>query len=274
MLPPFDVAPDDTAPSDMAPDAPTQRILIVAEAISQFGPITLPELTQRLGFSRGAIWRAIDTLRARGWVRMRAGDSAFEIEFARAKSLATAHCSNPDLGPFMPLFQRLADIGPVHVDLGQFVDKGVFRIVESTRKAAYTAPPLSLVDDDLAITAQLSLSPQVLVGHLRAFIVDASEEERRVVTSGAHGRTIAKLRELGQIWMADQSAVCLTLAEVPGLAIRAELWRITKADIAQLIKTVQEIIAARTAAQAPSFLRSMPYAGARSAKSPSSATNT
>jgi hypothetical protein len=280
MRAPTDLALADLALSPQAPDAPTQRILIVAEAISQYGPITLPELTLRLGFSRGAIWRAIDTLRARGWVRMRAGDSAFEIEFARAQSLANAHCSNPELGQFMSLFQRLARVEHAHVDLGQFVDKGVFRIVESTRKAAYSAPPLSLVDDDLAITAQLSLSPQVLVGHLRAFIVNATEEERRVVTSGAHGRTIAKLREAGQIWMADQSAVCLTLAEAPGFAIRAELWRITKADIARLAATVEDIIAARGAvqhqdfAQPASYVHPPPYTADRSEKFPSSATNT
>lgn len=232
-------------PNISAPDAPTQRILIVAEMISQFGPITLPELTQRLGFSRGAIWRAIDTLRARGWVRMRAGDSAYEMDFTKTRALAQGHASNPAVAPLLALFDELAALGPVHVDIGQFVDTGVFRVVESTRKAAYAAAPLSLVDDDLAIAAQLPLSPQVLVGHLRSYIVDAPEDERRVVTSGAHGRAIAKLRDIGHVWMADRSAVAIALPEALGLSIRCELWRITKADIARMGAGVDAVLAAR-----------------------------
>jgi hypothetical protein len=239
-----------TTPDASAPDAPTQRILIVAETISQFGPITLPELTERLGFSRGAIWRAIDTLRARGWVRMRAGDSAYEMEFSKTRALANGHASNPALAPLLPLFAQLASLGPVHVDIGQFVDTGVFRIVESTRKAAYSGAPLSLVDDDLAIAAQLPLSPQVLVGHLRSYIVDATEEERRVVTSGVHGRVIARLREVGHIWMEDRSAISIALPQALGLAVRCELWRHSKADTARLQAGINAILGAEPSSYA------------------------
>jgi hypothetical protein len=224
-----------------ASDAPTQRILIVAETISQFGPITLPELTQRLGFSRGAIWRAVDTLRARGWVRMRAGDNAYEMAYNKVQFFAASHQSNPVLARLLPAFDQLASLGPVHVDIGQFVQTGVFRVIESTRKAAYGAPPLSLVDDDLAIAAQLGLSPQVLVGHLRSYIVDATEDERRMVTTGAHGRMIARQRETGILWHPDDSAVSFCVRSEPGTAIRAEIWRITKSDITRLQARVMQV---------------------------------
>lgn len=225
----------------MAPDAPTQRILVVAETIAQFGPITLPELNLRLGFSRGAIWRAIDTLRARGWVRMRGGDNAYEMVYNKVQFFATNHQSNPVLTRLLPAFDQLAALGPVHVDIGQFVQTGVFRVIESTRKAAYSAPPLSLVDDDLAIAAQLGLSPQILVGHLRSYIVDATEDERRLVTSGAHGRMIARQREGGMLWHPDRSAVAFCVRSEPGTAIRAEIWRITKSDITRLQAVAAQI---------------------------------
>ncbi len=229
------------AKSDL--DAPTLRILLVAEAIADDGPLTLVELTQKLKFSRGAIWRALDTLRGQGWVRMRAGDSAFEMCSALVARLSNARPSLPALEANLHLFQRLAATGPVHVDFGHFPETGRFSIVESTRKSAYTAAHLSLVDDDLAIAAQLTLPPPVLVTHLRAFMVTAPEDQRRVITSGEHGRSIAKLRDIGHLWADDRSVIAISLRDWPGHALRAELWRHTKADLAMFQSNIAAFLA-------------------------------
>ncbi|MDZ7904774.1 MAG: HTH domain-containing protein [Cypionkella sp.] len=222
------------------PDAPTQRILAVIDVVSSMGPITLAQLTEALPFSRAAIWRAVDTLRAAGWLRMRPGDNAFELRAAMLERLSNGHKSNPLIESVAPLFDQLACLGPFHLDLGGFVDTGVFRILQTTRKDTRSVldQPVSLVDDDLAKAAQLSVSPPQLVVHLRAFMVFATDEERRTITSGEHGRSISKQREKGHIWLDDHSAVAFALPDHPGVALRAELWRMTKLDISTFKSTL------------------------------------
>lgn len=227
------------------PDAPTQRILAIAEMIAERGPITLVELSAALPFSRAAIWRAVDTLRMQGWVRMRAGDNAFELRRELADRLARGHHSSPEVEAIAPIRDRIMEIGPVHVELGGFTDTGVFRVLESTRKSYYAGQLSvpSLVDDDLAIAAQLTIPPPSLVLHLRAFMVSARDDERRVITSGEHGRLIAKLRDIGHIWQEDHSGISLALPEFRGFALRAELWRVGKGDIARFRMLVEAFLA-------------------------------
>lgn len=238
------IAPNDGGNMDQhdsATDAPTQRILIIAETIARHGPITLAQLTDQLQFSRGAIWRAIDTMRAMGWVRMRLGDNAYEIRSALADLFQHGHQSRPEIDLMAPMIARVIAAGPVHVDIGHFTETGVFRVVETTRKPAPTAP-LSLCDDDLAIAAQLALSPQILVGHLRAFMTTARDDERRTITSGEHGRLLASLRDARVIWQDDGSTVAFPLAQYPGFALRAELWRTLKSDISLFFTRMRPIL--------------------------------
>lgn len=226
-------------------DAPTQRILIIAETIARFGPITLAQLTERLQFSRGAIWRAVHTMRAQGWVRMRQGDSAFELRAGFADLIGQGHRSDPQVERIDPLIQRIADIGAVYVDLCQFTQTGRCLIVETTRKQRPRAA-LSLCDDDLAIAAQLAMTPKDLVTHLRVYLETAGDEERRIITSGEHGRLLARLRDQGAIWMDDNSAVAFPVPGHIGFALRAELWRRTRSDIAAFVQTMTALITAES----------------------------
>jgi hypothetical protein len=231
-------------------DAPTQRILSVIEVISAQGPITLVGLCAALPISRAAIWRALDTLRAMGWVRMRAGDSAYELRHEVIARLHSGHTSLPEVDLIAPIFDQLAAIGPVHVDLGGFTAKGVFRVVESTRKTRDAAQdvPLSLVDAPLAIAAQLTLAPDTLLIHLRAHMIDARDEDRRALTSGEHGRNIADLRDIGHLWAADRCSVALSLPAFPGFAAWVELRRHTRRDMADFISKIEAFIAQQRAA--------------------------
>jgi len=227
------------------PDAPTQRILAITELIAERGPITLVELTAALPFSRAAIWRAVDTLRLQGWVRMRAGDNAFEMRRDLADRFARGHHSSPEVEAIAPIRDRIMGFGPLHIELGGFTDTGVFRVLESTRKSYYAGQfsVPSLVDDDLAIAAQLTIPPPSLVLHLRAFMVSARDDERRVITSGEHGRLIAKLRDVGYIWQEDYSGIAMALPEFRGFALRAELWRVGKGDIARFRAQMEAFLA-------------------------------
>lgn len=232
-------------PADAAGTAAVERqamrLLDVLEAVCRHGPAPLAVLVQRTGIPRGAVWRALDVLRDKGWVRMRHGDSAFELRPNAAGLFVQAACVRPDVELAMPVFERLAASGPVHVDLGMFTARGEFRIVETTRKDGYGHAPLSLTDDDIAVVAQLHLPPPELVRHLTMFMERAGNEERQLVSSGEHVRGIRRLRGAGLIWQDDGTAVSIALRGQPGVAIRAELWRVSKARIDALRQTVRSL---------------------------------
>lgn len=224
-------------------DAPTQRILIIAETIARYGPITLAQLTERVQFSRGAIWRAVSTMRAQGWVRMRLGDNAYEMRSGFIGLMSGAHHALAEMDHLEPLMTQAAKAGAVYVDLCHFPQLGQCKIIETTRKQMPNGL-LSLCDDDLAIAAQLQMTPKDLVTHLRSFIIFASEEERRIITSGEHGRHLARLRDQGAVWLDDGTAVAFPIKGCVGFAMRVELWRTTRADVQAFGRHMTQLMAA------------------------------
>lgn len=226
-----------------APDGTALRVLDVLDGVCRFGPVTLSDLVSRLNIPRGAVWRSLDALRQKGWVRMRHGDKAFELCAPVSGLFAHAHAARPEVEALMPVFARLAESGPVHVDLGLFTARGEFRVVETTRKQGYSDQTLSLTDEDIALAAQLHLPPADLVRHLTTFMERAGTEERQVISSGDHNRTIRRLRQQGVVWHDDGSSASLARRGWPGVSLRVELWRYSRARAEGLRELVTEIVA-------------------------------
>ena len=154
-----------------------------------------------------------------------------------------AHAARPEVEALMPVFDRLAAAGPVHVDLGLFTARGEFRIVETTRKQGYSDLSLSLTDEDIALAAQLHLPPADLVRHLTTFMERAGAEERQGIASGDHARTIRRLRGAGVVWQDDGAVAALGRRLWPGVALRVELWRLPRRRAEALRALVTEIVA-------------------------------
>lgn len=215
-------------------DRHAHRLLDVADAVARLGPITLNDLAVATALPRAAVWRALQVLRDREWLRMRHGDNAYVLNARVAQVFGHAATCRPEVGAALPLFERLSQLGPVHVDLGVFTELGEFRIVETTRKDGYGRPALSLTDDDIAVAAQFAMNPAHLVRHLTAFMTWASAEERQVISTGEHARHLREHRGAGQVRDADGHAVAFPLPGHPGAALRVELWRTSRARIAAL----------------------------------------
>jgi len=236
------VLDDDAAPDtgeEAAIDKPALRLLEVAEAVARRGPSTLADLVADLGLPRGAVWRALNMLRRKGWVRMRAGDSAFELCSPVVDLFANAPHQSDEVSEALPLFDMLVAWGPLHVDLGGFVGRGAFRVIESTRRDGYSAGMLSLTDDDLALAALIGCPPDVVSRHLASFQDRATGDERQVIASGDHIRHLRRLRAAGAVWQEDGTTVSFPIAGLPGFALRAELWRVSRARIVALRAAVQ-----------------------------------
>lgn len=221
-----------------APDTPSLRLLEVIEALARRGPSTLSTLADDLAIPRGAVFRALNSLRRKHWVRMRHGDRAFVLRAPLVRLIGEAPHGPAEVEAALPLFEALKAAGPVHVDLGVFAAAGVFRVVETTRKDGYGGRSLSLTDDELALVAQFDLPPAELVRHLTAFLSGADAEERRLIASGEHARHLKALRARRVLIHGDGEVAAFAAPGLPGVGLRAELWRPTRQHMARLRDTV------------------------------------
>ncbi len=69
----------------------------------------------------------------------------------------------------------------------------------------------------------------------------ATTEERQVIASGEHVRSLRRLRESGGLWHDDGTGVALAMPQLPGLGIRVELWRVSQSRIRELRDAVASI---------------------------------
>lgn len=221
----------------------TPRLIVVFHAVVLCGPITLPQLTKELGIPRASIWRALDRLRQAGWIRMRLGDNAFEVSHDISKVLANANATLPGIAQVVNLLSSLGEVGNINIEIGMFTDVGRFEIVETTQKTGYSAPPLSLTDDLIAIAGQLALPSSSLLRHVSAFLEVSNPEEHRVVTSGEHNQMLRDLKHQTVIWNEDNDTACLPMpcAANTGLAVQLELKIKTKRKTAAFMEDVDAL---------------------------------
>jgi hypothetical protein len=220
-------------------EGPTARVLLVMETILLHGPVTLGGLCDLLPISRAAIWRALNTLRTRGWVRMRMGDNAFEASHLFGTLAQSAHKSYRGAEEANALLHRLARLGPFHVEIGALTTWGRFTVLESTATTGYLLPERSLTDDRIAIAAQIGLGPTDQIRHLTQFLALCGDEERHQIQSGRHAQLLKKLKTKGIVWDTDKISVALPfrVADLPAAAIQIELKSVTQ-DNQRLLESV------------------------------------
>ncbi|MCD1625757.1 MAG: helix-turn-helix domain-containing protein [Paracoccaceae bacterium] len=224
-------------------EGPTARVLLVMESILLHGPVTLGGLCELLPISRAAIWRALNTLRSRGWVRMRMGDNAFEASHLFGTLAQSAHKSYHGAAEANTLLHRLARLGPFHIEIGALTALGCFTILESTSTTGYVQPDRSLTDDRIAIAAQIGLSPTDQIRHLTQFLAVCGDDERHQIQSGRHAQLLKKLKAAGIVWDADKIAVALPLrvAGLPAAAIQIEVKSVTQENLRLLESVADEL---------------------------------
>lgn len=215
------IAPDEVRDGTFPPtegDTATQRLLTVLQAIAEHGPISHSALCDRLPISRSAIWRAALLLRAQGWLRIRPGDKAYELTCTLDRLMAGANFQSEEAEEIAPHIRMVQEMGPFHVDFGCFIARGQFVLLESTRATACRRSPLSLVFDEGAVAAQIVMDRPQVLRHLRAFLDRATEEERRAIESGEHGRVLDRLGRDGIVWAMDRRQFSLPWQSRQGTA--------------------------------------------------------
>ncbi len=186
-----------------AHSAHADRLLEVFEAIAQNGPVTLNRLESMLAIPRVSIWRAARSLRARGWVRVRYGNSAFEVSHVFDRLFSDAHVGLPECEDIDEIMPAIVERKRFHGCVGIFAGTGRVRIIEDTALRSRADSFCSLVFSEIALAAQLTCTQKELVRHLEVYLRDAPPEERQIIESGEHGRRLAALAKEGLVWSED-----------------------------------------------------------------------
>lgn len=192
-------------------DGPTKRILYVLELLLANGPMTLAEVTEQCAFSRAAVWRALDTLRATGWVRMRLGDNAYTLRPAMLQKMSDTGMGLQPPEGVPALMADLEKQEQADVCLGGF-DGDRFRIVESTNKQDYKTSNVSLIHEGLALAAQSILPKTKLVRVLRAYVETCPEPERRSIEDGSHAQRLRSINMRGNVSWNHGTGLAMPLA--------------------------------------------------------------
>lgn len=195
-------------------DRSSLRTLLVAETIFSRGPLSLKELSDFLPFHRSSIWRSVNALKRKGWVRTCIANQKYIIS-ARFHNLF----ENSDeryryVEPMYPIAKEVVSCGLYHVDIGMFEGVGRFCVVESSRRSNMCEDMLSISDDILAIAAQLFMKPACIEQHAKAYLSFADPDERYVLQSSGHLKKIEGFRKHLAVWNKDRTEVALPVRKI------------------------------------------------------------
>lgn len=193
-------------------DGPTLRVLIVLSTVSKHGPLTLAQITERAGFSRAAVWRALDVLRMQGWVRMRSGDNAFEVTAVHKAAIKHGHASYENAEDVGSMIQALAERFQVHVSFGGFLEDERFGLLESTNKQDYIDSDASLVNSTIILAAQLRLDVVKSIRYTRHYIEICSPSDRVFIERGYLAAKLRDFRTVGFILSKNYSELGFSLS--------------------------------------------------------------
>ena len=206
-------------------DGPTARVLEVLDIVARKGPLTLNEITISCSFSRAAIWRALNVLRLKGWVRMRLGDNAFELVAEQAMQIAAGHRSFAHAQDVSDLLERLEQAFGVNVALGGFGRSSTaVTLMESTKKTDYRERAPNLLYDSLAIAAQLQLDRAVAVGVIRSYFDHCDDYDRRYIEQGKHSAALRNYARVGFVLVnkGAELSIPVVLSGQVGFGIRSK----------------------------------------------------
>ncbi len=201
--------PDGVAKSEVTA-APTERVLIIVECLAAKAPLSLGELAALTSFSKAAVWRCVDTLRARGWVRMRLGDHKIELTHRVDQTFSQAHFSDEEFEPLFSFMAELEENRGTGVELVTFTSSGTLAVIERTMRTKTEAQcDISLVSDAVAFAAQLACTATRLAKHLSSFVAFAPFEDAQRITSGEHARNLATMA--CPIWEEHGVSICVPI---------------------------------------------------------------
>lgn len=175
----------------------TERLLNLFEIVADKGPIGLADLSKASGISRSATHRAAQVLEAQGWIRARLYDHAYEVSSKFDLMMADGYVALEEVEILTPVMREVAKRKNLAADVGLFTRTGHFEFIESTDRGIELNIRKSLITSEAAMSAQIALTPTNQVRHVNAFLAQASEPERKLVTSGMHRQRLTEMLSKG-----------------------------------------------------------------------------
>ena len=178
------------------------RGLMVIEALSRSGSLSLAQLRHKTGLDNATLLRIIATLIDRGWVRQLLVEKKYELTHSLGTILGAQSRAHPIAELSAPILVALKDnqFG-LPSDLCAIVGDGTFEIVESTRQKGPMAQERtglglrpSLFRSAHGRTILAALSPAQRERHITAFLNRAVKEDVAWYHAGHLDKELQKAR--------------------------------------------------------------------------------
>ena len=147
-----------------------ERGLVVIEALSQSGALSLAQLRMKTGLDNATLLRITATLIDRGWVRQLIVEKKYELSHSLENILGVQSRGHPMAEIAAPILLKLRDnVLDLPSDLCAIIGDGQFEVVESTRKKG----PLAQARTGLGLRPSVFHS-----AHGRAILASMTDEKR------------------------------------------------------------------------------------------------
>lgn len=197
---------------------PTDRVLDIFEYLVTRGPQPLEALTKSLGMSRTATWRHLDTLRRRGWVRLRDGDKAYIVTHAGAAVFKSPIASTAEADRVSQIRENWTPPVPTRIEVAAIVGPGEVQVIEGGNDPLpHTLPALI---SPLALCCAATLPKASLVQHLEAAFPNASLESQYALEEGEVFKQIQNIKTRGFALEFEAISLPLSWSSAQNLAVR------------------------------------------------------
>lgn len=160
------------------------RLFTIFEVIANHGPVSLIDIAAITGIPKVSAWRICRTLRAYGWIRQRLNERDFELSPRLDNLLAGAYVPPQEISDIDMVLDSLAVSSGFEVSVGVLAGYGRYVVLDATSDEHSGQQTLSLVNDVAPMAALLCCSRLDVLRHYEAYMRSATEEERRVISSG------------------------------------------------------------------------------------------
>lgn len=196
----------------------TDRLMSVFMMVAEFGPVSLADLTRMTFLPRSSVHRAAQALQAKGWIRARMSDHAYEVTKSFQSSLQASSVTVRCVDMLDGVIRDLAKSLDLTFEVGAFTDMGIFDGIDTTEYKYDLETHQSLTGAPSALFAQLALPPEKLIKHLDGYIQFATDTEKYQITSGRHRTRLADIRKTGHRAIAPYMVFPFSVEDTGGYA--------------------------------------------------------
>lgn len=170
---------DDDSGTVVDTDNPSARILRTVECLATDGPMTLDQLSERLGVSKSAVWRVVGHLREAGWVQLKQGNRLIELHYRIDELFSRASFSDEEFAGIRDMLEDVPSEFAVHIDLFALTHNDGIEMIDTTRRwRGDQSVLMEALDEDVVLVMRSVMTDSMLARHLATWDAEGPAQKQ------------------------------------------------------------------------------------------------